>query len=193
MPIFPDWSAIRRNLVRTAPAFSRQGAGRFTRLAVLALLLFASPAFAWQGETVRVADGDSLTVLHLGTGEQVRIRLYGVDCPENGQPYGNAARKATARHASARVLEITDMGRDRYKRTVAIVHLDGGTTLQEELLSSGLAWVEPRYCKKKKPCRAWLNLEHEARRDGRGLWPTPPWKWRKGQRPASAVEAEAGR
>jgi len=36
----------------------------------------------WQGKVVGVSDGDTITVMHHGTGE--RIRLYGIDCPETG-------------------------------------------------------------------------------------------------------------
>jgi endonuclease YncB( thermonuclease family) len=54
-------------------------------LAFFIVLLLAIPctAAAWQGKVVGVADGDTITVMHNGRGE--KIRLYGVDCPEKKQ------------------------------------------------------------------------------------------------------------
>lgn len=45
---------------------------------------------AIRGKVVRVADGDTITLLD-STNTQVRIRLYGIDCPENGQDFANVA------------------------------------------------------------------------------------------------------
>ncbi len=56
-------------------------------LAVLASLLLAAPiafADALTGKVVKVADGDSITVLD-NTNTQHRIRLQGIDAPETGQ------------------------------------------------------------------------------------------------------------
>lgn len=39
-------------------------------------------------------NGDTIEVLHNGKAQS--IRLHGIDCPEQGQPYGNTARQATS-------------------------------------------------------------------------------------------------
>ena len=64
------------------------------RLACLIILLIAFPAQAadWQGKVVHVADGDTITVLKDGN-EQVKVRLYGIDCPEKGQAFGTRANR----------------------------------------------------------------------------------------------------
>ena len=49
------------------------------------------------GTVVSIADGDTLTVLHAG--KQERVRLYGVDCPEKKQPFGTRARQLTGQLA----------------------------------------------------------------------------------------------
>jgi nuclease-like protein len=38
-----------------------------------------------------VHDGDTITVMHQGRGE--RIRLHGIDAPERGQPFCNRAKQ----------------------------------------------------------------------------------------------------
>ena len=51
----------------------------------LGIALIASQTLAadFTGRVVGVSDGDTLTVLHNGKGE--RIRLHGIDCPEKRQ------------------------------------------------------------------------------------------------------------
>jgi len=58
---------------------------RKTKAFILSLVLILLPSFswAWSGEVVGITDGDTITVLR--DKEQVRIRLYGIDCPEGGQ------------------------------------------------------------------------------------------------------------
>ncbi len=58
------------------------------------LLLVAIPSFAKtiEGKVIKVADGDTITVLDSNK-EQHRIRLAGIDAPEKGQPFDNASRK----------------------------------------------------------------------------------------------------
>ncbi len=49
----------------------------------LALLTSQTLDADFTGRVVGVADGDTITVLHNGKGE--RIRLHGIDCPEKRQ------------------------------------------------------------------------------------------------------------
>ena len=47
-------------------------------------------ALAWLGKFVGVSDADTISVAHEGKAE--RIRLYGIDGPEQRQPFSAAAR-----------------------------------------------------------------------------------------------------
>ena len=60
---------------------------------LLALVLTAVPARAWQGRVRSVPDGDSLTVERAG--RTVKVRLYGIDSPEYRQPGWREARDFT--------------------------------------------------------------------------------------------------
>ena len=62
---------------------------RFLSLLALSLFLLPATAAAWSAKVVGVIDGDSITVLHDGGGEP--IRLWGIDCPEKKQDFGTRA------------------------------------------------------------------------------------------------------
>ncbi len=68
--------------------------------------------------------------------------------------------------------------RDRYGRTVGVVLLPDGRSLNHELVRAGLAWMYRRYTDD----QSLSDLEEEARVARRGLWadrnPNPPWEWR---------------
>ncbi len=129
-----------------------------------------------------VMDGDTITVEPDKGGERVKVRLHGIDAPEARQPYGRAAKDFVIKAVLFRSVELQEspQKRDRYGRTVAVVLLPGGESLQAVLLRAGLAWVWPRYCVN---CAAWQAAQDEARLAGRGLWaqtaPVPPWEWRR--------------
>ncbi len=57
-------------------------------LALVLAVLVLSPGllWAWSGKVVGVTDGDTITLLHAGREE--KIRLYGIDCPEKRQAFG---------------------------------------------------------------------------------------------------------
>lgn len=59
------------------------------------LFLFSITAFAdqLQGKVVRVADGDTITILD-SQNTQHKIRLMGIDAPEKGQPFGDASKRS---------------------------------------------------------------------------------------------------
>lgn len=149
--------------------------------AVFFLALLPSFASAWSGLVVGVSDGDTITVMHGRHGE--RVRLYGVDCPEKGQPYSAVAKRATSALVFGKVAEVTPKDVDRYGRTVALVAV-AGVSVNEALVREGYAWVYTHYCREAR-CAEWLAIEREAREARRGLWagknPVPPWEWRKGR------------
>ena len=154
-------------------------------LFVLLLLVFAvaDNVSAWTGQVVSVTDGDTIKVLDPG-GQQVKVRLYGIDTPEKKQAFGQAAKKYTANMIAGKVVEIEEVDKDRYGRIVGIVMI-GGKNVNQELVRDGYAWVYKQYCKKPE-CREWQALEQAAKASRWGLWldpaPMPPWDWRRGQR-----------
>jgi micrococcal nuclease len=148
---------------------------------VVFIIAMSLPAllFAWEGKVVSVTDGDTIKVLKDGI--QVKIRLAAIDCPEKGQPYGQAAKKFTANLVAGKSVKVWPTDTDRYGRTIAFVFV-GSTDLNKELLKAGLAWHYKQYSRDPELAK----LEFEARSKKVGLWKEPdqiaPWEWRKMKR-----------
>lgn len=153
---------------------------RFFLASIAFLFLFSLPAHSFPALCIGISDGDTITVLN-DENQQIKIRLYGIDSPESGQPYGRKAKQNMSALVFGKDVEATPIGQKHYGRTVARVSV-GGLDVCEEQLRAGYAWVFPRYCKL-KICREWETIEAEARAARRGLWqdkaPIPPWEWRK--------------
>ena len=148
---------------------------------LLVLLLLPSLTNALTGKVISVADGDTITVLD-SSNRQHKIRLYGIDCPESKQAFGNAAKKLTSSLTYKKTATVTEYDTDRYGRTVGVVQVNG-VNVNEEIIRAGYAWQYQKYCKESF-CGDWLNIEGQARNAKIGLWgdsdPVPPWDWRKG-------------
>lgn len=143
-----------------------------------ALALLAAPCAAqqFQGVVVGVTDGDTITVMRGSM--PIKVRLFGIDCPESGQPFGKRAKQLTSALVMGKWVTVQTHGVDAYGRTLGEVVLLYGPSLSQELVRAGLAW-RYRYCK--DPVLG--NLETQARGARLGLWadpnPIPPWEWRK--------------
>ena len=152
---------------------------------VAIVLLFVSPAFAdFSGRVVGVTDGATIKVMHKGKEE--KIRLYGIDCPEKGQPFGRKAKEFTSAMVFGKTVAVYVRGFDKYGRTIGDVILPGRRVLNQELVAAGLAWWYKKYAPRDDTLRV---LEEQARTKKLGLWadpnPVPPWCWRKGQKKAA--------
>ncbi len=130
---------------------------------------------------VGVTDGDTITVMHNGVGE--RIRLNGIDCPEKRQAFGNRAKQFASALVFRKTVTVQDHGRDRYGRTIGEVILPDRRKVNWELVKARFAWWYRKYA----PDDGTLaQLEADAKAAKRGLWadpnPVPPWEWRIARR-----------
>ena len=131
-----------------------------------------------QGKVIGIQDGDSITLL-LDNHVQLKVRLEGIDCPENNQDFGTKAKLFTSDLAFSKYVTVHKSGVDRYGRTLGYVILPDNTNLNEELLKAGLAWHFIKYNSSQKLSQ----LESEAKSQKIGLWQMPnpiaPWDFRK--------------
>ena len=87
------------------------------------------------GPVVSVLDGDTIEVLHNTYSE--RVRLSGIDCPENGQAFGTRAKQAASALVFGKDVMLQTHGQDKYGRTLAAVLLPDGTNVNHELVKDG--------------------------------------------------------
>lgn len=152
---------------------------------LLAVLLWWPPAlFAatiLSGQVVRVADGDTITILPPGR-QQVRIRLAEIDAPEKKQAFGQRAKDFTSSLVAGRVVSVQVRDLDRYGRVVGEVFLPDGRSVNRLLVENGFAWWYRQYSRD----MSLGELEAKAKAERRGLWrdpnPMPPWEWRRQKR-----------
>lgn len=134
------------------------------------------------GKVVRVADGDTITVLDAQM-QQHKIRLAGIDAPERRQAFGQRSREFLASLVAAQQVEVETEKTDKYGRSVGKVLLQG-RDVNLAVVAAGLAWHYKEYESEQSPADRLLysNAEQEARDLRKGLWvdpaPEAPWDWR---------------
>jgi micrococcal nuclease len=128
----------------------------------------------------RAVDGDTL-IVRLASGERERVRVIGVDTPEDvapGRPVQCWSRRAAAFTRDALegrsvTLVLGQEREDRYGRTLAYVQRADGFDLEVELLRRGFArtlTIAPNDAR----ATQYRALERSARRSATGLWGACP-------------------
>lgn len=163
----------RKALARKAPPWGA------LLLQGLALALLAGGAAADEQARVRVVtDGDSLT---LEDGRD--IRLLGINAPELGhherpvEPLGEAARQRLAELVEGRLVQLRygPERYDRYRRTLAHVHLPGVGSVEKALVQEGMAFaivIPPNL----DQADTLFAADAAARAAGRGIWGHPYYR-----------------
>jgi len=156
---------------------------RVITLFLFAFLSLAASADSLTGKVVKVADGDSITVLD-NTNTQYRIRLQGIDAPERKQAYGLASRKHLASIVAGKQVRIEHQKRDRYGRIVGKVLVNSVDACLEQV-KAGFAWHYKKYQHEQsiEDRQLYADAENQVREGRLGLWrennPIPPWEHRR--------------
>ena len=129
------------------------------------------------GTVVKIVDGDTFDLLTENK-KTIRVRMYGIDCPEKKQAFYQSAKNALARFIFKKHVRLVITGHDRNGRLIAWVYYNG-QNINTSMIRDGFAWHFKKYA-------ADLNLataEKEARLAKRGIWQIPgaiaPWEFRK--------------
>lgn len=202
----PQRGFVRHNHALEIAAFGRAcstGAMKIWAIGALTLAIGAAGCGDSQAEEIvgraSVIDGDTIEI----RGE--RIRLWGIDAPEGRQSCRRGEREYRCGQEAANALDgwlrsstvycTPQDSPDRYGRVVARctaqiadAHLTNAIPdLGAEMVRRGHALDYRQYSG-----GAYASEEAEAREAGRGMWAgefTPPWDWRRQQRPAAAPQA----
>ena len=134
------------------------------------------------GRVVRVADGDTLTLLDADR-RRHEIRLADIDAPERAQRFGARSRQSLAALCGGKTAQVEQRGLDSHGRELGWV-MCAGINANGEQVRRGMAWVYVQYA---APTSALYALEADARLARRGLWRdrrrVAPWVWRARGRP----------
>jgi len=135
-----------------------------------------------------VIDGD--TVIVSSTWKKARVRLDSIDCPEDGQPWGDIATAGLIKMIGGRRVRLEEYGEDRHGRLLATIYVQDRRgsewlNVNEKMVVKGHAWVMRKYFNHLPATRkeTLIRLERWARMKKVGLWstsnPIPPWNWRR--------------
>ena len=138
----------------------------------------------------RVVDGDTIYVID-NFGQKFKVRLTGIDAPEQNQPYGLASTYHLRELLLNKFVLLESKPKkgkpysvDRYKRVLAKVILNGKDVNLSQI-QSGYAWHFKRYQKQQSSLdrESYSEAELNAKKNELGLWgekkTIAPWKWRK--------------
>lgn len=143
-------------------------------------LLFRCQETVISGKVIKVADGDTFTILADGN-QQIRIRLHGIDAPEKNQDFSRVSMEHLTELIMHKEVRVYPKRKDPYRRIVGIVKV-GETNVNEAMLKTGLAWHYTEYDKNPE----WAEMERLARQQKIGIWshksPVPPWEFRQAKR-----------
>lgn len=132
------------------------------------------------GRCEYVHDGDSFRLAIEGSGEVLRVRLYGIDAPEKGQPYAGQSRRLLEKLIGGRRVRVEVVELDRYGRCVARVY-GRDVYVNIEMLKAGLAWHYSYHACAAKNAEL-SQAAADAKKNGLGLWaggaPVSPRKFR---------------
>lgn len=121
----------------------------------------------------RVMDGDTFKC------GETRVRLWGIDAPEKGQPYADKARARLKELIEGKAVRLERKDRDQHSREVAIVYA-GSTNINLQMVKEGLAWHYAYFAPDAEDLAA---AEKSARKKRKGLWaddePVNPYEFRK--------------
>lgn len=173
----------RKNI--SAKAYFLSG---FSLLGLLLVQPQNAAAETFTAKVISVPDGDSLNIVRAPGGKSEKVILYGIDCPEMGQEFGQEARSFTDSACYKKDVKIEETGKDARGRIVAVIYLSDGTNLNQQLVEKGLAWWSDKFAPNDKTLK---DLFTAAKTQKIGLWasatkPVPPWLFRNGEKNVGA-------
>jgi len=170
--------------------------GVIALIAVCVIALFSFSAagqdlpLPFEADLKYVIDGDSIVVVSRD-GEELEVRLWGIDAPENGAPWSKKSTRRLKQLLGGQTLTVFPVTFDRYQRLVSEIEAEQ-TNIGLRLVEEGLAWVYRRYNNRQD----YIDTQDVARDLAVGLWAdpdasaTPPWRWREQDRtPARSAGA----
>jgi endonuclease YncB( thermonuclease family) len=141
----------------------------------------------WQIKEGSIYDGDTLRLVD-SKGQELKVRLCGIDAPEIKQEGGVMARDyLRSILKNVEKVHLIEVEKDRYGRTVGEIFIDRPDGeefhINSEMVMKGMAWHYGQYSGNCPNQEGLIRAEKIAQEDKTGIWqsknPIPPWEWRK--------------
>jgi len=131
----------------------------------------------YRGVVADIITGDMLIMER--NGATMKVRLYGVDCPEPGQPFHEEAKQYVSEKFKGQTVNVSVFAIDSQQNPVALVFNTNGESLSHLLVAEGMGWWDRRNASKDALLR---RLNAEAITNGVGLYSDAtalaPWDYR---------------
>jgi endonuclease YncB( thermonuclease family) len=145
-------------------------------------------SFGDEFKVARVYDGDTIKVIE--NGEEITIRLVGIDAPEiswikhvPGQPYCLKAKEYLSNLVLDKVVNIKFYGKDDFENSLGEIFAEK-VNVNIEMLKAGLAEVYRGKIAQNLEITAYRDAEKKAKEAVKGIWELrdqyfSPWDWRE--------------
>lgn len=132
------------------------------------------------GRVVRIADGDTVTVLDANNAQH-RIRLTQIDAPESKQAFSRVSKDALSDLIASKEVIVKIDGIDRYQRVLGEIFV-ADKNINLHMVRQGFAWAYTQYVTD----NSYFEAQEAAKKERLGLWrdphPIAPWEYRRQQR-----------
>lgn len=148
----------------------------FILITIFFILPLSSETF--KGTCVKVGSGDTITVMK--NLQKVKVRIAGIDAPENDQAYGDNAKSYIANLITGKVVKVVIKARKKNNNKELFGQVFFfGDDIGLKLVKRGLAW----YSKYPVSNQDLKEAEANAKSYKMGLWsddhPIPPWEFKE--------------
>lgn len=136
-----------------------------------------------EGKVVKVADGDTITIVN-SVGYKQKIRLQAIDAPETQQAFGKICSKQLSEKVMNANVIIEYEKKDQYGRLLGTVWL-GERDINLEQIAEGCAWYYDHYKDQwsVQIDEEYTRAQNYAQNNRLGLWkqknPMNPYQFRK--------------
>lgn len=153
----------------------------YSILLFLFLSISAPTEETLKGKVQEVTEGDIIVVKVENSEILEKVRIYGIDAPEDGQNFYDESKQFLSDLLLNKEVNLEILAEDNQGFKVANVELvDDGKSVSETMIQEGYAWWDEENAKEAGELK---KLCAEAIRSKKGLWndpsPLAPWDYRK--------------
>ena len=132
---------------------------------IISLILLTTIAYAYDGKTIGIVDGDTVKILSSGNLVH-KVRLYGIDAPEKSQSGGQDSKKALSELIFSKTVNVEIIDNDRYGGEIGEIY-SGNVYINEEMVKEGWAWHYVQFAKNDKELEKDMK---DAQEKKLGIW-----------------------